>query len=82
LNTALTVHLHVDIQNVLKFLWWYFIQPSCDDDCLKLPTIELSCCKLPTFDLTEGLHPNVSYLSKSFYIFTQLWMKLISFAQI
>jgi len=46
-----------------------------------LPTIEWSCCKLPKIDLTDGLHQNFPiYLNV--FIFTQIWMKLFSFAQI
>ena len=37
-----------------------------EQDCLKLPTIEWSCCKLAKFDLTDGLYPSVSSLSKCF----------------
>jgi len=40
--------------------------------CLKLPTIESSCCKLPKFDLTDGIHANVSNLSKRFYFHPNL----------
>jgi len=53
--------------NVLKFQLSHSIHPSFEQDCLKLLTIEWSCCKLPKFDLTEGLHSNVSHLSKHFY---------------
>jgi len=27
--------------------------------------VKIYCCKLPNFELTDGLHPNVSHLSKN-----------------
>ena len=61
-----TLIIHPEISKRTKILMELFYIACLSTRPFEVVHIEWSCCKLAKFDLTDGLHPSVSSLSKCF----------------